>query len=315
MYSINKCIIVHSCLFIEKENSDVSSVNKRLQRSLSDAVSDQDFKPTNVKGHISHLHWSKTGDIWASNDRGKLGLVDSSGNGKRLIKTCPTYSGHFALATIDNEEHIYWVHNEEKIIGTDGKDKPVAETGDWEPISIFYSTKEQMFYVGKVMYNDAKITRYNNNMVKENDIHYIHKHGKSGKNRIHFQYPAYLVKNINGDLCVSDYHECVIVVENDKQIRFTYTGSDQGGFSPYGICTDSWRQILIVDSSSKCIHILTEEGKCNRKINISDNFTAPRGLCIDNIGHCYVGTHGSIVVYNYLSDDLSVTLRTAESDK
>lgn len=60
-----------------------------------------------------------------------------------------------------------------KNIGTDSKDEPVAQTGDWEPISIFYSTKEQMFYIGKVMQNDAKITRYNNYMVKENDIHYI----------------------------------------------------------------------------------------------------------------------------------------------
>lgn len=90
-----------------------------------------------------------------------------------MIKTCPTYSGHFALATIDNEDHIYWVHNEEKNIRTASKDEPVAQTGDWEPISIFYSTNEQMFYVGKVMQNDAKITRYNNYMVKENDIHDI----------------------------------------------------------------------------------------------------------------------------------------------
>lgn len=283
-------------------------------RSISVAVSDQDFKPTNVKGHISHLHWSKTGDIWASNDRGNVGLIDHSGNGKRLIKTCPTYSGHFALASIDNEEHIYWVHNEEKNIGTDSKDEPVAQTGDWEPISIFYSTKEQMFYVGKVMQNDAKITRYNNYMVKKNDIHYIRKHGKSGE-KINFRYPAYLVTNINGDLCVSDYHECVIVVGNDKKIRFTYTGSGQRGFSPYGICTDSRGHILIVDSSSKCIHILTEEGTCNQTINISDNFRFPRGLCIDNSGHCFVGTYGSIVAYNYLSNDRSVTLGTAESDK
>lgn len=151
-------------------------------------------------------------------------------------------------------------------------------------------------------------------MVKENDIHYIRKHGKSGE-KINFRYPAYLVTNINGELCVSDYHKCVIVVGNDKKNRFTYTGSGQRGFSPSGICTDSRGHILFVDSSSKCIHILTEEGTCNQKINISDNFRFPRGLCIDNSGHCFVVTYGSIVVYNYLSNDRSVTLGTAESDK
>lgn len=85
MYLIDKYIIVYACLFKEKDQCDVSSVNKWFQRSLSDAGSDQDFKPTNEKGHISHLQWSKTGDIWASNDRGNVGLIDHSGNGKRLI--------------------------------------------------------------------------------------------------------------------------------------------------------------------------------------------------------------------------------------
>lgn len=161
------------------------------------------------------------------------------------------------------------------------------------------------------MQNDAKITRYNNYMVKENDIHYIRKHGKSGE-KINFWYPAYLVTNINGDLCVSDYHECVIVVGNDKKIRFTYTGSGQREFSPYGICTHSRGHILIVDSSSKCIHILTEEGTCNQK---KVWFQIPKRslhrqqwtlLCRDlwiNSG------------VQQLSNDRSVTLGTAESDK
>lgn len=63
LYLIDKYIIVYACLFTEKDQCYVSSVNKWFQRSLSDAGSDQDFKPTNVKGHISHLQWSKTGDI------------------------------------------------------------------------------------------------------------------------------------------------------------------------------------------------------------------------------------------------------------
>uniref|UniRef100_A0A8W8IM44 Uncharacterized protein n=1 Tax=Magallana gigas TaxID=29159 RepID=A0A8W8IM44_MAGGI len=32
-------------------------------------VPERDIIPVNVKGHISHLYLSKTGDIWASNDR------------------------------------------------------------------------------------------------------------------------------------------------------------------------------------------------------------------------------------------------------
>uniref|UniRef100_A0A8W8IM57 Uncharacterized protein n=1 Tax=Magallana gigas TaxID=29159 RepID=A0A8W8IM57_MAGGI len=58
-----------------------NQVNKRpdFERSSSVAVAVSDVKPKYIKGHISHLHWSKcikTGGIWASNDRGKLGLID-----------------------------------------------------------------------------------------------------------------------------------------------------------------------------------------------------------------------------------------------
>lgn len=81
-------------------------------------VPERDIIPVNVKGHISHLYLSKTGDIWASNDRGKVGRIDPSGYDKRSIETFSTYSAHFTLATVDDEEgeHIYWVHNEKKLL-------------------------------------------------------------------------------------------------------------------------------------------------------------------------------------------------------
>lgn len=60
-------------------------------------------------------------------------------------------------------------------------------------------------------------------MVKENDIYDICKYEKSGE-KINFWYFVYFVMNINGDLCVLDYYECVIVVGNDKKIWFMYMG-------------------------------------------------------------------------------------------
>lgn len=262
------------------------------------AEADHDIKPHNMRGHISHLQWSKTEDIWASNDRGTLGLFDSSGNKKRSIATCSTSSGHFTLATVDKErEHIYWVHNEEMFVKRDDKSENETKTGKWEPISIFFSDKEKLFYVGKVIDIDAKISIYKMNW-KKDDIH-----RNEAENRNFFQYPAYLVKNINGDLCVSDNNRRVIVVDNNKKLRFKYKGFHQNGFTPYGICTDSGGHILIVDSSSRCIHIIDKDGKFIHGINMSLHLREPRGLCIDNRGKCYVGTFGSIYVYNFSSDD------------
>lgn len=275
------------------------------------AEPDHDIKPHYMRGHISHLQWSKTEDIWASNDRGRLGLFDSSGNNKKWIETCSTSSGHFTLATVDKEgEHIYWGHNEKMFVKRDGKTKYEIETGKCEPISIFFSDKEKLFYVGKVIDIDAKISIYNMNWKKEDDIH-----RNEAENRNFFQYPAYLVKNINGDLCVSDNNRRVIVVDNNKKLRFKYKGFDNNGFTPYGICTDGGGHILIVDSSSRCIHIVNREGTFIRGIKMSAHLREPRGLCIDNRGKCYVGTYGAIFVYNFSSDDTQTTTAITASEK
>lgn len=267
-----------------------------FERGQSCVASEQDIKPLNVKGHISHLYVSTTGDIWASNDRGKVGLIDTSGNNERSIETCSTYSGHFTIATVDKEEHIYWVHNEKKFVKRDDKETYEINTGKWAPISILFSAEEMLFYVGIVKDNDAKITRYNTDWTKKDDIHRYKAEKEETRNL--FRYPAYLVKNINDDLCVSDNIKRVIVVDNNNKFRFKYTGPDQNGFAPYGICTDSKGCILIVDSSSMCIHIINQEGILQHKIIMSKHLKEPRGLCMDKNGNCYVGTYGTIWVYN-----------------
>lgn len=314
------------CFLVFYTENQENQVNERpdFKRSSSVAVAVSDVKPKYIKGHISHLHWSKCG-IWASNDRGKLGLIDldsgecidlDSGKGKNQIETCSTYSGHFAVATFNNKEHIYWVHNEKKwCVKKDSKNEYEKETGEWEPISIFFSNEEELFYVGKVINNDAKITRYEykNNWRKKDDIH-THRAEKE-KNINLFQYPAYLAKNTNGDLCVSDNNKSVIVVDNKNKLRFNYTGPDQNAFAPYGICTDSEGQILIVDSSSMYIHIINKEGQLIHKIKMSAHFREPRGLCIDNRGNCYVGTYGSIYVYKYSPEDTGTSTAITASEK
>uniref|UniRef100_A0A8W8INX6 Tripartite motif-containing protein 2 n=1 Tax=Magallana gigas TaxID=29159 RepID=A0A8W8INX6_MAGGI len=251
---------------------------------------------------------TEKGKIWASNDRGDLGLIDSSGNTIRSTKTCSTYSGHFAIETVNNEEHIYWVHNENKLVKRD--DKKEHGTASWEPISILISDENtcNFFFVGKAMGDDAKVTKYDKDWNKVCDIH---KHRENRANRNFFQYPAYLAKNINGDLCVSDNNQCIIVVKDNK-LRFKYPGIGKDGFTPYGICTDSLKQIIIVDSSSRGIHIINEEGKFLGMIKLAENLREPRGLCVDKKGNCFVGTYGSILMYQYLSEGkLTTTVITA----
>lgn len=270
----------------------------------------RDIIPVNVKGHISHLYLSKTGAIWASNDRGKVGRIDRD---KRSIETCPTYTGHFTLATVDGEksEHIYWVHNEKKVVKRD--DKTETHTEKWTPISIFFSDEDKFFYVGVVKNNDAKIIRYDTNWTEKDNIHRYN--AKGNESKIFFQYPAYLVKNTNGDLCVSDDNKRVVFVDKNNKFRFNYKGSDQNGFTPYGISTDKWGCILVVDSSTSCVHIINQEGVLQRYIRMSEHLKGSRGLCVDKSGTCWVGSYGTISVYNYTSDDKqTTTTATTESE-
>lgn len=269
-------------------------------------IRERDIIPANVKGHISHLYLSKTGDIWASNDSGEVGVIDPSGIDRTLIDTCSTYSGHFTLATVDDEkgEDIYWVHRKKKVVIKNDKLEHETHTGKWTPISIYFSDEDKLFYVGKVKNNDAKITRYYTDWTEKDDIHrYI---GDGNESENFFRYPAYLVKNTNGDLCVSD-NKRVVVVDKYNNFRFNYTGYAQNGFTPYGISTDRWGCILIVDSSTSCVHIINQDGYFQRYIRMSEHLTGPRGLCIDKSGKCLVGSYGTISVYNYTSDDTQTT--------
>lgn len=64
------------------------------------------------------------GKIWVSNDCGKVGVINFSGNDKRLIEMCFIYFGYFILVIVDDkeEEYIYWVYNEKSVVKRDDKD-------------------------------------------------------------------------------------------------------------------------------------------------------------------------------------------------
>lgn len=69
--------------------------------------------------------------------------------------------------------------------------------------------------------NDVKIIRYNIDWIDKDDIYrYI---GDGNESENFFWYFVYLVKNINGDLCVLD-NKCVVVVDKYNNFWFNYIG-------------------------------------------------------------------------------------------
>lgn len=302
-------------LIDEHDQSKPENPKACLRRAIS---VQENIIPTDLNGPISHLCCCSKKYIWASNNRGELGKFDHSGNNSlsTLVQTCSTQYGHFTVETVGENEHIIFSVdiNERKIVKkavpskTDFKaNANTYYTGHWEPISIYFSDKTKIMYVGKVMHNEAKITRYDKNLIKINDILTYEENTISKC----YQYPAYLSENTNGDICVSDNNRCVIAVDQCRKFRFKYTAPGQSGFTPYGICTDKLGQILILDSCSVCVHILDQYGVIRSRIPLSEDSKQPRGLCIDDDGNFYVGTYSLISKYKYLT----ASETTKESEK
>lgn len=297
-------------VFLIDDNDQSKPEN--LKPVLRRAVSVQEsITPTDLNGPISHLYCCSKKYIWASNNRGKLGKFDHSGNNclPTLVQTCSTQYGHFTIATVSENKHIIFSVdiNEKKIVkkvvpGETDFEVLSKDTGLWEPISIYFSDKTKKIYVGKLMHRGAKITRYK---YDEKDFE------KIDDILDYYMYPAYLAENTNGDICVSDNNRCVIVVDQDRKLRFKYTGPEQSGFTPHGICTDKSGKILILDSCSVCIHVLDQDGMFQHTIMLSKDLRQPRGLCIDDGGHFYVGTYSLISKYKYMT----ASQTTEESEK
>lgn len=297
-------------VFLIDDNDQSKPEN--LKPVLRRAVSVQEsITPTDLNGPISHLYCCSKKYIWASNNRGKLGKFDHSGNNcvSTLVQTCSTQYGHFTIATVSENKHIIFSVdiNEKKIVkkvvpGETDFEVLSKDTGLWEPISIYFSDKTKKIYLGKLMHSGAKITRYK---YDEEDFE------KIDDILDYYLYPAYLAENTNGDICVSDNNRCVIVVDQDRKLRFKYTGLEHSGFTPYGICTDKSGQILILDSYSVCIHVLDQNGMFQHTIMLSKDLRQPRGLCIDDDGHFYVGTYSLISKYKCLT----ASQTTEESEK
>ncbi|XP_062584062.1 tripartite motif-containing protein 2-like [Saccostrea cucullata] len=110
-------------------------------------------------------------------------------------------------------------------------------------------------------------------------------------------------KNINGDICTSDFNkEAVVVVNKSGQHRFSYIG--QGSvFCPYGICTDVLGHILVCDEISNSVHLLDQNGQFLSFVFTEKQLVKyPRSLCVDNEKNIYVGQRYSntLTVYKYL---------------
>ncbi|XP_052677517.1 uncharacterized protein LOC128158627 [Crassostrea angulata] len=277
----------------KKQNREKSDVKQTL--CLSSSVTKvREYTVPGFNG-VFHISLDKSGRLWVSDGTGKLIQTDLQGNQLQKIQT----SGGYGYHTVTQDGDLIYTDNRNKVINRITPDNTITEfikTGDWEPLSIHSSHINGDILVGMIKYRKAKVTRYNKTGTEIQNIQ------RNNNGQALYRYPHYVTENINGDVCVSDYDNAVVVVDKSGQHRFSYTG--QGSlFYPYGICTNVLGHILVCFSISNTVHFLDQDGRFLMSLLPTEQqgVEDPRSVCVDDENNLWVGQiTRTVTVYKYL---------------
>ncbi|XP_048731918.2 uncharacterized protein LOC125648917 [Ostrea edulis] len=253
--------------------------------------------------NVIHISFSPSGEVWASDDHGNLVQSDLQGNLLQVksINKSPITGCH----TVTTEGDLLYIYRGKRAIYKVSRNKTttLTTTWTWTPEAIYSSHMNGDVLVGMYQDKDWKVTRYNKEGEKTQDIQ------KDDRGQDLYHSIEYITENSNGDICVSDWAaNKVVVVTRSGKHRFSYSGDpSQSGFSPSGICTDVLGRILVCNgrnlSSSmfSSIHLLDKNGQFLTFLLAPQN---PRDVCIDDKQNLWVGCQGNpvVTVYKYLEE-------------
>ncbi|XP_061173314.1 uncharacterized protein LOC133182484 [Saccostrea echinata] len=251
-----------------------------------------------------HISLADDDYFWVSDYYGNLMLADLNGHVCKIEITKDKSSGFHTVAANGDlfcinerkKEVLRMVKNDKY----DPEQKAFISNPTWKPVSIYCSEYSGDILIGSLKDKrlGARITRFD-------------KAGKQIQQILSPDYivPHYVTENYNGDICVSDWKKCAVIVHHKcGDHRFTYTGSHPyKKFYPSGICCDLLRNILVYDGYSKSVLILSCDGRfLSALINLQPEWTGfwwhTRGLAIDSQHNLWVGESHSntIKIYSYL---------------
>ncbi|XP_062606099.1 uncharacterized protein LOC134267909 [Saccostrea cucullata] len=251
--------------------------------------------------HLSPLPPNK---FWATDNFRNLIQYDMEGNILQKISTSRIYiqDGNHTVTT---EGELLYTENSERIIFRVSSDMSTIthiQTGSWIPGAIYSSPINRNILVGMLTKSISKITRYNKEGRKLQDIEW------DDKGQRLYQSALYITENINGDICASDYKaKKVVVVTASGEYLFSYSGHhSQSEFRPTGICTDVLGHILVCNSyyslneNFSSVHLLDINGQFLSLLLTPEQCPpSPRALCIDDQHNLWVGELESSTVYVY----------------
>nr|XP_034308326.1 transcription intermediary factor 1-beta-like [Crassostrea gigas] len=275
----------------ERQKSDVKQT-----LSLSSSVTKvREYTVPGVPS-VYHISLGKSGRFWVSDGDGNLVQTDLKGNKIQKIKTS---GGSEGFHTVTQDGDLIYTDKRNKVINRITPNNTITKfikTGGWIPLSIHSSHINGDILVGMIKDTESKVTRYNKTRTEIQNIQ------RDNKGQALYRDPHYITENINGDVCVSDYNNGVVVVDKSGQHRFSYTG--QGSrFDPYGTCTDVLGHILVCDYISKAVYLLDQDGQFLSQLQTpQQGVEHPRSVCVDDENNFWVGQRNTntVTVYKYL---------------
>uniref|UniRef100_K1Q8S9 Tripartite motif-containing protein 2 n=1 Tax=Magallana gigas TaxID=29159 RepID=K1Q8S9_MAGGI len=276
-----------------KQDREKSDVKQTL--SLSSSVTKvREYTVPGVNG-VYHMSLGKSGRLWVSDDIGNLVQINLQGKQLQKIQT----SGGSGYHTVTQDGDLIYTDRDNKVINRITPDNTITEfikTGVWRPLSIHSSHINGDLLVGMRKDGEGKVTRYNKTGTEMQSVQ------RDNKGQALYGGPLYITENINGDVCVSDYDNAVVLVDKSGQHRFSYTGQ-RSGYRPYGLCTDVLGHILVCDDRSEKVHILDQDGQfLSLLLTKQQGVYNPRSVCVDDENNLWVGQRNTntVTVYKYL---------------
>jgi hypothetical protein len=281
----------------EQKKEDMHNKSDAKQAiSLSSTVTKvRKFKVPGTDGTY-HISVDKSGSLWVSDNNGTLFQTDIEGNQLQEILICGTRGCH----TVTQSGELIFKNRKSHVINKITLDNKITEfmkTGDWAPISIHSSHINGDILVGMVKDGEAKVTRYNKTGKELQNIQ------RDSDGQGLYSVPFYITENINGDICVSDNMQAVVVVNKSGQYRFSYT-DEESEFWPWGICTDVLGHILVCDGYllNETVHLIDQDGHfLLLLLTPLHGVHCPLSVCVDDEHNLYVTqSDNTVAVYRYM---------------
>ena len=126
----------------------------------------------------------------------------------------------------------------------------------------------------------------------------------SDANNKHVITDPYRVAMNDTDFCVVNYQTNVVTIDQTGVLRWIYDATQNQNFAPHGICCDRYRNILVSDGSSHCVHYLDRDGQLIQMILTEKQIglTCHWGIGVDDeTGQVWVGNSTKdVIIAKYL---------------